>query len=291
MAIAGIAAALDDAEHLTSKARKLLTDVRFQLELMTERGRQAAVGKRGSHSEAAALHLMLSYCWSQQAAILRIRAALGARGYNCWVDVEQMQGSTVDAMANAVDNAYAVCVGISAGYKESSNCRLEAMYAHQINVGIIPLMLEEGYRANGWLGLLLGTRMWYGFYGPALDDAEQFEKKVGELAAELDRRLGREKLGEPAAAAPTAAAAAPPPPTPPPASAAAGAVVRPQPAAASVAAVQPPPPQPVQYLAQAPVHATATSMACSASVARLEAELQAMELRAARLAKMGESVI
>jgi hypothetical protein len=42
-----------------------------------------------------------------------------------------MQGSTVDAMADAVDNAYCVCYGVSREYKESQNCRLELNYAHQ----------------------------------------------------------------------------------------------------------------------------------------------------------------
>ena len=33
------------------------------------------------------------------------------------------------------------------------------MYAHQMGVQMIPLMMEEDYRANGWLGMLLGTRV------------------------------------------------------------------------------------------------------------------------------------
>ena len=40
--------------------------------------------------------------------------------------------------------------------KESVNCRLEAQYAFQQQKEMVPLMLQEGYRANGWLGMLLG---------------------------------------------------------------------------------------------------------------------------------------
>ena len=32
---------------------------------------------------------MLSYCWAQQAIILKIRKALGARGYHIWIDGER----------------------------------------------------------------------------------------------------------------------------------------------------------------------------------------------------------
>ena len=42
-----------------------------------------------------------------------------------------MQGSTVEAMADAVENCAVICCGISKAYKESTNCRMEAQYAHQ----------------------------------------------------------------------------------------------------------------------------------------------------------------
>jgi hypothetical protein len=54
-----------------------------------------------------------------------------------------------------------------------AHCLLDAslMYIDAICSGmqkkrdIIPLMLEEGYDADGWLGLLLGTSLWYGLFG------------------------------------------------------------------------------------------------------------------------------
>ena len=66
---------------------------------------------------------MLSYSWEQQAVIKRVHASLVARGYSTWIDYEKMQGSTVEAMADAVESAAAMCYGISQGYKESGNCR------------------------------------------------------------------------------------------------------------------------------------------------------------------------
>ena len=69
-------------------------------------------------------------------------------------------------------------------YTRVIDCRLEAQYGHQVqidsilsaflmlpaptmtvlccpqrDVPFIPLMLEDGYKADGWLGLLLGTRL------------------------------------------------------------------------------------------------------------------------------------
>ena len=36
----------------------------------------------------------------------------------------------------------------------------EANYAHQQELDMIPLMMQKDYSPKGWLGLILGTRMW-----------------------------------------------------------------------------------------------------------------------------------
>ena len=67
----------------------------------------------------------------------------------------------MDAMSDAVDGAAAVCFGVSAAYKESSNCRLEAQYAHQTGVDMIPMMMESPEKkVRGWLGKLPKTPFW-----------------------------------------------------------------------------------------------------------------------------------
>ena len=73
-------------------------------------------------------------------------------------------------------------------YKESTNCRLEAQYAFQQQVDMVPLMMEQGYSAKGWLGLLLWVRLWYGFYGWVLESEAAFNGKVDELCRELGER-------------------------------------------------------------------------------------------------------
>ena len=60
-----------------------------------------------------------------------------------------MQGSTVEAMSAAIEDADVMCYGISQAYKESANCHMEAQYAYQQQVDMVPLMMEEGYSANG----------------------------------------------------------------------------------------------------------------------------------------------
>ena len=103
---------------------------------------------------------MMSYNWDHQDVILRVVAWLQAHGYLVWVDTEQMKGSTVDTMALAVEGSEVMLIGVSRAYKESSNCRMEAQYGLQKKKALIPLKLTEGYEADGWLGLLLGTSLW-----------------------------------------------------------------------------------------------------------------------------------
>eukprot|EP01050_Picozoa_sp_SAG11_P003753 SAG11_NODE_220_length_12154_cov_92.233347_2_plen_123_part_00 len=79
-------------------------------------------------------------------------------------------------------------MGVSQEYKESTNCRLEAQYAMQREVEAVPLMLSEGYQADGWLGFMIGTRMWYGFFGRVISEQGLFNGKVSELCRELGER-------------------------------------------------------------------------------------------------------
>eukprot|EP01051_Picozoa_sp_SAG22_P002868 SAG22_NODE_133_length_18379_cov_34.571937_1_plen_1946_part_00 len=174
---------LKDGDAGTEASRRIAESALFELE-----GRKALLSSEAADSGKGSKHVMISYCWDQQQTIKRVHAALASRGYNCWIDIEQMTGSTVDSMALAVENAEVMLIGVSRQYKESTNCRLEAQYAMQREVPTIPLMLADGYRADGWLGMLIGTRMWYGFYGAVLSDASLFEQRMSELCRDLGER-------------------------------------------------------------------------------------------------------
>ena len=128
--------------------------------------------------------LVSSYQWDAQPIVRRLNDSLKAHGYLVWLDskcsaapflrlglgplrqpqkeaacctVEQMKGSIMDAMSDAIEGAEVMLYGVSLPYKESANCRLEANYAMQQELDMIPLMMQDGFRAKGWLGLILGT--------------------------------------------------------------------------------------------------------------------------------------
>ena len=87
----------------------------------------------------------------------------------------------------------------------------------------IPLMMEQGYKANGWLGLLLGTRMWYEFLATTQTEVS-FLQNIDALTREIGDRGKKSPPGGSSsssssssniAAAPPAEGIPPPPPATP----------------------------------------------------------------------------
>jgi hypothetical protein len=170
---------------------------------------QNGAARPGGREEGAAGHVMVSYQWDVQAIVEKIVRSLQRRGYQVWFDLYCMKGSTMDAMSDAVDKAEVMLYGASLAYKESGNCRMEANYAHRQNVDMIPLMMQKDYNAKGWLGMILGTRLWYNFFDAKTDNEPSFEKRVDAVCREIGER-GKLKTTS-AAAVPEIVSPAPPP--------------------------------------------------------------------------------
>ena len=143
-------------------------------------------GKTARHSErmkSSGNHVMISYQWDSQEVLVEVKNRLQASGYRVWMDLEQMKGSTLDAMAEAVENASVVLVCVSRRYKESQNCRSEATYAYDLKKDIIPLMMERNYKGDGWLGIIVTGKMWFDFQSKHV-----LEQSVTKVIKELGGR-------------------------------------------------------------------------------------------------------
>jgi chaperonin cofactor prefoldin len=64
----------------------------------------------------------------------------------------------------------------------------EANYAHQQELDMIPLMMQKDYSPKGWLGLILGTRLWYAMWDVDEDDDAAFERRLGSVIREIADR-------------------------------------------------------------------------------------------------------
>ncbi|XP_006816972.2 uncharacterized protein LOC100367365 [Saccoglossus kowalevskii] len=108
-------------------------------------------------------HIMISYNWDVQKRMIKLKDKLKSKGYNVWMDIEKMGGSTLEAMANAVQGADVVLICMSEKYKFSNSCRSEAEYTYKLEKPFIPLKVQSGYQPDGWLGIMLGTKLYYDF--------------------------------------------------------------------------------------------------------------------------------
>lgn len=129
--------------------------------------------------------IMLSYNWDHQDMIKKIKDALTDAGFDVWIDIEQMSGSTLAGMAAAVENADVVCIAMSQAYQDSKNCRLEGEYAMQQQKVIVPFMMQAKWRPSGWLGLTLGSKLWFSF-----TEEGRFAQSFDQLLSELSVHFG-----------------------------------------------------------------------------------------------------
>jgi len=136
------------------------------------------------------LKVMVSYNWGirqedgsydNQERVKLVVAALKASGVNVWFDLEQMSGSIAERMAEAVEESDYIIICASKLYKESINCRLECEYAQALKKPIIPMMCEKQYRPNGWLGLVMGVKLYYDITNIATLHAQTAQLVAAEL--------------------------------------------------------------------------------------------------------------
>eukprot|EP01046_Picozoa_sp_COSAG06_P048976 COSAG06_NODE_7432_length_2507_cov_113.101329_3_plen_348_part_00 len=118
---------------------------------------------------------------------------------------------------------------------------------------MVPLMVQQDYKPQGWLGLILGSRMWYAMWDAEKDDDAAFERRVDSVVREIG---GRGKLVMVSEAVPPFHE---PSPAPAPA---------PAPSAAPAAA---PAPAPALAPAPAPAPVRSSALAARATVATIQA--------------------
>lgn len=68
-------------------------------------------------------HIMISYNRNSRVMCLRIKAELERLGHTVWIDVENIHGSTLASMANAIEESKCVLICMTEDYKQSVYCR------------------------------------------------------------------------------------------------------------------------------------------------------------------------
>ena len=149
----------------------------------------------GLHAEAAAAvphgpeqkpngYIMISYCWDNKKLVRQVHKAITEMGVKVWIDENEMHGSIIERMAEAVSGSQAIVMCYSQGYFKSFNCRSEAEYARKCKKPIIPVLCQEGYTPGLWLDFILGSMLYYDLSTP-----QSFEENMPGLLKEVKRHL------------------------------------------------------------------------------------------------------
>ncbi|XP_020626470.1 uncharacterized protein LOC110063812 isoform X2 [Orbicella faveolata] len=184
---------INNDDYAIFELKKLLTSENSQIKRAAAGALWECEGKEKhaeekQHSDRLQLatdtkHVMISYQWDVQTLVIQLKNKLQADGYKVWMDIDEMGGSTLESMAKAVENASVVLVCVSQKYKESPNCRSEAEYTFQLHKDIIPLMMENKYRPDGWLGFIVGSKFWIDF-----SEKHKLDMNADKLVRELGDR-------------------------------------------------------------------------------------------------------
>ncbi|CAF1096218.1 unnamed protein product [Adineta steineri] len=93
-------------------------------------------------------------------------------------------------MASAVENSFVVLMAINEQYYE------KAEYSVERNKASIPMLIQAGYKAQGWLGIINGAKLHIDFSQLPFDEAfnllvREIEAVRSSLGANRNDRTGK----------------------------------------------------------------------------------------------------
>ena len=108
--------------------------------------------------------VMISYNSASRDICLKIKDELEKQNFKVWIDVNEIHGSSLEAMARAVESSDFILMCVTEKYRQSVNCQAEAQYSFKLKKKIIPLILQKGLEnVDGWLGIILGDKIFINF--------------------------------------------------------------------------------------------------------------------------------
>jgi len=159
---------LKENKNFIKHIRKLSKDTNSNL----QRAAEGLLWKLEKETEAVAKSLttrsyqydiMISYSHYDKQLSHLIHERLSKDGFRVWIDRDQMHGSTMMAMADAIENSQIILICMSDAYKQSVYCQSEAHYAFEKQSYLIPLIMKLRYKPDGWLGIIVSGKLYIDF--------------------------------------------------------------------------------------------------------------------------------
>lgn len=180
------------SKYLTYESRQVKAQADAIMFQITKAGRLNEVQAKQRNCEAAVgkkPRLMISYNWDHQNIVKKIVRGLQRRELDVWFDIDQMGGSTLEAMANAIEGSDIILLCLSDKYQASPNCRTEGEYAFTLRKTIIPLKVQSDHQSRSWLGAIVGSKLYFQFDSDS--DESRFDTTFEALLAEIGTQLSR----------------------------------------------------------------------------------------------------
>ena len=143
--------------------------------------------RKDNDDEEMLFDIMISYSHNDKVLCKRLYEQLVGHGFRVWIDFDQMHGNVMDAMAQAIERSRTMVICMSEQYRRSNYCRAEAHYAFKRQLKIVPVLLQEHYKPDGWLVFLLGQLLYVDF------TKQEFEHAMVCLLNELKAPILRQE--------------------------------------------------------------------------------------------------
>lgn len=140
-----------------------------------------------SNASEAKAHVMISYASPTRDKVLLIQSALEKCGFTVWIDVKDMKNQIFSDMAFGIEKSSHVIACISEFYEKSRYCEKELSYAISSKKPIIPVIVQEGYRPKGWVGVAVSDVKYYKITN---------ETELKEAFPAILERIDKEKFNE-----------------------------------------------------------------------------------------------
>ncbi|KAI9340856.1 hypothetical protein BDR26DRAFT_860980 [Obelidium mucronatum] len=137
---------------------------------------------------------MLSYDWSYQPTVIRMKESLTTRGLSIWLDIERMSGNIYERMSDAVLGSSVIVSCMSLKYESSGNCTRELNFANsKVPFGkiIIPAPMEDS--AFTWTNDITKGLKRYPIYDNVKNNPEEWEKAMDALADGIKAAIAKQK--------------------------------------------------------------------------------------------------
>ncbi|CAF1061755.1 unnamed protein product [Adineta ricciae] len=159
---------LKENESFIKHIRKLSTDTNSSLQraaegLLWKLEKETEAVTKSSTKRSYQYDIMISYSHSDKQLCHSIHERLSRDGFRVWIDRDQMHGSTMMAMAEAIENSDIILICMSDAYKQSVYCQSEAHYAFEKQRYLIPLVVKLRYKPDGWLGIIVSGKLYVDF--------------------------------------------------------------------------------------------------------------------------------